>query len=117
MRLQQKSISKLTLESLLRKKRSNLQSFLKEAGIATYDRLVSRCDSIGVVPPTEAQFRETMGNPLIHEFSSPTDGIVVLNPPPSDLEDEVTDTAQDFPVQEDPPKKKKKKSNTTPQDP
>jgi len=115
MRLQQKSISKLTLESLLRKKRSNLQSFLKEAGIATYDRLVSRCDSIGVVPPTETQFRETMGNPTIHEFSSPTDGIVVLNPPPDDATEERSPEETVEILQDTPKKKKKKQSNS--QDP
>jgi hypothetical protein len=81
MRLQEKSLSKLTLLDLLRRKRKNLEAYLKEAGIVTYDRLVRSCTSIGVIPPTEEQFLAARGNPVTHEVSSPTDGILVLNPP------------------------------------
>jgi hypothetical protein len=99
MRLQEKSLSKLTLDSLLRKKRSTLESFLKETGIVTYETLETRCRSIGVVPPEREQFLRAMGNPVVHEYSSPTEGIVVLNP----LEDskEITDVGNDVPNSEE----------------
>jgi len=82
MRLQKKSISRLNLLDLLRKKRSNLTSYLSENGIASYELLASRCNSIGVAPPTEEEFLNAKGNPVTPEFSSPTEGIVVLNPEP-----------------------------------
>lgn len=91
MRLHQKSLSRVTLESMLRKKRTTLESFLKESGITTYDVLISRCSSIGVVPPEESEFLDAMGNPVTHEFTMPTEGIVVLNP----IEDTSTEAAED----------------------
>lgn len=78
MRLQQKSLSKINLVDLLRKKRSNLENFLNETGIFSYELLVSRCASIGVVPPTELEFLKTRGNSPTPMVSSPTEGIVVL---------------------------------------
>ena len=82
MRLQEKSLSKLTLLDLLRRKRKNLSTHLKETGIVTYERLVRTCSSVGLVPPTEKQFMDAMGNPTTPKISSPTDGILVLEPPP-----------------------------------
>jgi hypothetical protein len=115
MRLQKKSLSKINLTDLLRRKRSTLEKFLKETGIVTYNLLVKRCDSIGVVPPTEDHFLRVKGNPVTHEFSSPTEGIVVINPPPEDemqssVESDVADSREDTA-----PKKRKKSSSATPQ--
>lgn len=114
MRLQQKSISRLTLENLLRRKRTNLQGFLKETGIVTYERLVSLCDSIGVLSPTEAKFRELIGNSIMHEVSSPVDGIVVLNPQPEEeavfSESLIPANEAETTVHEACPKKKKTKA-------
>lgn len=111
MRLQQKSLSRLTLESLLRKKRTNLESFLKETGIVAYDTLVSRCNSIGVVPPEREEFTKAMGNPVVHEYSSPTEGIIVLNPQ-ENTEDiaAATSTSSDVEYESEAPKKKKRKT-------
>ena len=79
MRLQKKSLSKISLTDLLRKKRSNLASFLKETGIFSYELLVSRCASIGVVAPPESEFLKLRGNSPTPNISSPTEGIVVLD--------------------------------------
>ncbi len=79
MRLQKKSLSKISLTDLLRKKRSNLASFLKETGIFSYELLVSRCVSIGVVAPPESEFLKIRGNSPTPSISSPTEGIVVLD--------------------------------------
>ena len=49
MRLQPKSISKVTLLNLLRRKRSSLKQFLLNNGIVTYELLVSRCNSMGEI--------------------------------------------------------------------
>lgn len=116
MRLQQKSLSRLTLESLLRKKRTNLENFLKETGIVAYDTLVNRCNSIGVLPPEKEDFLKAMGNPVIHEYSSPTEGIVVLNPQ-DEIDDSKEKELEEFhqvseeTVTESPKRKKKKSTN------
>jgi hypothetical protein len=80
MRLQKKSLSKVSLLDLLRRKRTNLTNFLSETGIVTYDLLVKRCNSIGLLPPSEDHFLKAKGYPITHEVSSPTEGIVVLEP-------------------------------------
>jgi hypothetical protein len=42
---------------------------------------------MGVVPPSEKDFLDARGNPIIHNVSSPTEGIVVLEPPPVPTEE------------------------------
>lgn len=115
MRLQKKSLSKLTLDSLLRKKRSTLENFLKETGIVTYETLEMRCNSIGVIPPEKEKFLKAMGNPIVHEYSSPAEGIVVLNPPQESQENSGGDVLECIPEElSTVPKKKKKKSDAAP---
>ena len=89
MRLQKKSLSRITLNDLLRRRKTNLERFLSDMGIVTYERLVSRCASMGVTPPTEEQFTRLRGD-QVHEISSPTEGVVVLNPAPLTPEEEAT---------------------------
>jgi hypothetical protein len=89
MRLQKKSLSKISLLDLLRRKRTNLANFLSETVIVTYDLLVKRCDSIGLLPPSEDHFLKAKGYPITHEVSSPAEGIVVIKPAVVDDFDEV----------------------------
>lgn len=81
MRLQKKSYSRLSLVDLLRRKRSDLSRFLTDSGIVSFERLRERCESMGVLPPSEVEFNEARGNPSVHNFSSPSEGIVVLDAP------------------------------------
>lgn len=122
MRLNKNSISKVALTDLLRRKQSSLEKFLTENGIVTYERLVSRCESIGVVPPSEDQFNSSTGNP--YEYSSPTEGIVVLNPLPVTAPPEDESVSAEITEFQDPqeteetidgstPKKKRKKTSAT----
>jgi hypothetical protein len=57
-----------------------------------------------------------MGNPKVHQFSSPTEGIVVLNPIAEDNQNisELTDQEQDAEVLENTlaAKKRKRKSSS-----
>jgi len=83
MRLHSNSLSKVGLSDVLRRRRSNLSKFLKEMGIVTYDLLVERCNSMGVVPPPKKDFYAATGRaegeaPVV---SSPTEGVIVLDPP------------------------------------
>lgn len=123
MRLQEKSVSKLTLVDLLRRKRKNLTTHLKEAGIVTYERLVRSCASVGLIPPSEDEFRNALGNPPTPMVSSPTDGILVLDPPeitdislPVEAEEEAQATPEELQeeLQEPIRQKKKKKTVETP---
>lgn len=81
MRLLKKNISRVTLNDLLRRKRTTLSKFIKDNGIVTYDLLVNRCNSMGVVSPTEEEFNTITGNDKLYSVSSPTEGVVVLDPP------------------------------------
>lgn len=81
MRLQQKSISKVNFLDILRRRKTNLSKFLDETGIVSYNLLVTRCNSMGVNPPTEKQFLEAKGEQTTPEVSSPAEGVVVLTPP------------------------------------
>ncbi len=121
MRLHERSLSKVSLFDILRRRKKTLKDFLLENGIVTYETLVSRCNSMGVLPPTEEKFNEMTGKKSEAEFiaSSPTEGVVVLDPPviveestgklqslqdmpPPEVEVEVVTTVDD-------PSKKKKK--------
>ena len=64
----------LTLGNLLKRKKMTLKQFLDEFGITTYSGLVSRCDRIGVLPPTEDDFKK-LNNPIV---SNPAEGVVVV---------------------------------------
>ena len=59
MRLQPKSISRLSLEKLLKRRKSSLKEFVSENGISSYDRLVSYCENMGVESPTKEAFKST----------------------------------------------------------
>jgi hypothetical protein len=80
--MQKKSFSRVALVDLLRRKRTNLQKFLHDSGIVTYELLIVRCNSMGVLPPTLLEFQSARGAGVLHEISSPTEGIIVLEPPP-----------------------------------
>lgn len=82
MRMQKKSFSRVALVDLLRRKRTNLQKFLHDSGIVTYELLIVRCNSMGVLPPSILEFQTARGGSILHEISSPTEGIIVLEPPP-----------------------------------
>ena len=51
---------------------------------------------MGVIPPSEEEFSAAKGNPVMHNVSSPTEGIVVLEPPqvlvPPDTQEYVTES-------------------------
>lgn len=129
MRLHQKSISKVSLLSVLKRRKSNLKTFLQETGIVTYELLKTRCDSMGVIPPEETEFFEAAGMSSAdapRRVSSPAEGLIVLDPPTlvkentgESLVDEqvvaqdetvaVSDLADSAQIQDSSHKKKKKK--------
>ena len=133
MRLHQRSISKVTLLSVLKRRKTNLKKFLEETGIVTYELLKSRCDSMGVIPPDEHEFVDASGGSLDRaaSISSPAEGVIVLDPPK--IINELTgmevsmpdanvfvdetlstkqDTSEDLTQDDSSQKKKKKKAQT-----
>lgn len=117
MRLQRRSHSKISLTGILSRRRKSLKNFLQEFGIVSYESLKMRCDAMGVQAPTEQEFVFAMGNPILPELSSPTEGVVVILPADDKV---IVDESRE---NEDPssPKnasiKKKKKSTETPVEP
>ena len=77
MRYKIKGQQPLSLFDLLRKRKVTLAKFAKDCGVTAYVALTKKCNSIGVTPPTEEQFNEAIGG----VFSSPQEGIVVLDSP------------------------------------
>jgi len=117
MRLQNKSYSKVKLIDILTKRKKTLKMFLKEMGIVTFESLKMRCNNMGVLPPSQKEYDDAMGNPVIPEISSPTEGIVVLSVPqeetfPSKVEEQ--DFQEISSISEKVFRKKKKSSEIIP---
>lgn len=67
----------IALESLLKRRKTNLSKYLKDSGINTYELLIERCHSMGVKPPEPHIFQQALPE---QQVSSPTEGVVVLPP-------------------------------------
>jgi hypothetical protein len=74
-----KNMPKLKLGDLLRRRKMSLKQLLGEFGITTYEGLVIRCDRMGVLAPTLDEFKLAFDTGPVN---SPTEGVVVLEPPP-----------------------------------
>jgi hypothetical protein len=61
----------------LKKRKTNLKSFLNSSGIVAYSTLVQKCEKMGVSPPSEEDFKNLVGDAV----SSPQEGVVVLDSP------------------------------------
>jgi|GEM_PF-6291529 len=73
-----KKLPPIKLVDLLKKRKTNLKQFLETYGIVAYSTLQQKCNSLGVSPPSEQEFKENVKSAI----SSPQEGVVVLDPPP-----------------------------------
>jgi hypothetical protein len=73
-----KNLPKLTLLTLLRRRKKTLKQYMNELGIITYEELNIRCERMGIKAPSLEEFNDA--SPAV--VSSPTEGIVVLEAPP-----------------------------------
>lgn len=73
---QLKNMPQLRLHDLLRRRKTTLIRFLEESGIVNYVGLVTKCNDIGVAPPSEEEYAATCP-PTV---SSPADGVIVIAP-------------------------------------
>lgn len=72
-----KNLPPIRLVDLLKKKKTNLKSFISNSGIAAYQTLLQKCNKMGVSPPPEEEFKTALGDVV----SSPQEGMIVLDPP------------------------------------
>lgn len=102
-----KNLPGLHLNDLLRRKKTSLSQFMNDFGISTYEGLKARCERLGVVVPSLEQFEEVMPK----HVNSPTEGVVVLEPPPVVHEHTgmIIESAEIIPTGADHFKKNKKK--------
>lgn len=72
-----KRLPPIKLVDLLKKRKTTLKNFLDVYGIVAYPTLCIKCDSMGVSPPSEEDFKKCLGKTA----SSPQEGVLVLDPP------------------------------------
>lgn len=72
-----KRLPQIKLVDLLKKRKTTLKQFLDNYGIVTHSTLITKCDSMGVSPPSEIEFKKIVNVAI----SSPQEGIVVLDSP------------------------------------
>jgi hypothetical protein len=77
-RYEPKHQPRLKLADLIRRRKTTLKQMVLDRGITAYASLVHWCERIGVVPPTEDEFKAVFPEPV----NSPQEGVVVLQPPP-----------------------------------
>lgn len=74
-----KNQPKLTLESLLKRRKTTLKNFLNDAGVQSYSGLIELCKRLGIAPISEQDYISETGSRLV---TSQEDGIVVIEPLP-----------------------------------
>lgn len=82
-----KNLPRLKLADLLRRRKMSLPQLLSGFGITTYAGLVNHCNRIGVLPPSESEFKVASPNPPVN---NPQEGVVVLGPLPEYYVDEIS---------------------------
>jgi len=73
-----KKLPPIRLVDLLKKRKTTLKQFLGVYGIVAYPTLLIKCDSMGVSPPSEDEFKQAVGPAVV---SSPQEGVIVLDSP------------------------------------
>jgi hypothetical protein len=72
-----RNLPQMKLSDLLRRRKTSLKKFVNDLGISTYDSLKENCSRIGVQPPQEDEWLKVRDGFV----TSPTEGIVVIDPP------------------------------------
>jgi len=110
MKIVLKNTPKLKLIDLLRRRKMSLKTLCTEFGITTYEGLVIRCNRMGVAEVPEEEFNAAVGTLRV---TSPTEGVVVLEPlPPPEFDaEEFEEVVYDefAPLPTEPPQKKRRK--------
>lgn len=67
----------ISLTDLLRRRKTSLRAFIDTNGITTYGLLEERCERMGCNPPSREDFDSLFKEEWV---SSPTEGVVVIEP-------------------------------------
>jgi hypothetical protein len=106
----------LSLFDLLKRRKTNLSSWSKETGNTTYAAVVNYCDRLGVISPTEEQFKICCPEVVTDQAN----GVIVFDvknmQQPECYIAEPTEASQSDPCAEsiEPPKKKRKTHQEVP---
>ena len=103
----------ITLTHLLKRRGHTFDSWMASAGISSYPEVLRWCSKIGVLPPTEDEYKALRPVPC----SAPVDGIIVCEvpqeeEPASSLDGFREDASNGIIVVEEKRKKSRKKSET-----
>lgn len=82
------SVPKFGLMNLLKRRKSTLKLFLSEFGITTYAGLCEMCQKIGVAPPTEQIFNNSLSVDKMN-VNNPSEGVVVIQIEPEQISDNI----------------------------
>lgn len=72
-----KNVPSLTLEAVIKRRKTTLKKFVNDAGVQTYSGLKTLCDRMGVKVPLEVDYVKEVNPPIV---TSQQDGIVVIEP-------------------------------------
>lgn len=75
----------LTLADVLRRRRETMKKFVNDSGVQSYEGLCNLCKVLGMLPPNKETYQLEIDPPFV---TSQLDGIVVLDPPPVEIQDE-----------------------------
>lgn len=77
----------------------SLAAYVKESGATSYGSLLESCSRMGVIPPSEDEWKRVAAE----NVSQPTEGIVVLEPPPPIISEATGEPAPELPEPEPEP--------------
>ena len=96
---------KIGIMDLLKRRKTDLGTWLREGGITCYSELVHRCDRLGARPITEEEYKKHVPE----QASKQTEGVIVLAPaaividnPRGEVVDATLDTVLSDPSPEQP---------------
>ena len=110
MKKYRRTLSGLKLTDLLRRRKSDLDEFITQSGVQTYEALVILCNKTGVIAPTIDEWLEARPGPV----TSQQDGCLVLEPIRYIDEKSGDDIPEELPVKRS---KRQSKRTQTPSDP
>ena len=74
---------KITLEALLKRRKSTIQQFISELGLNTYALMEAWCAKIGVEPLSKDQYDSIVTPVPFNDVTVASEGIVVVQAKPS----------------------------------
>lgn len=103
-----KNVPNMTLEMVIKRRKTTLKRFVQDAGVQTYAGLITLCERLGIKAVDEKMYINEINPPQV---TSQQDGIVVVGPIDSEpmlVDDSVLGSGWEHELHNDPPKKQKR---------